>query len=623
MAKLKDKPGSAVERPNLVKQVAHMAHLCLIGIRRSQLTRMAAALSYRTIFGLIPILVVGLTFTAAFAPAEKVQGWLQQLFEYAGLSQIAVPMGGEAEAAKAAEVSRLDVWITEMVAKVRGIKWGVVTFIGLGTLIYAAVSMLVEIEETFNQIYHAPNGRSWVRRVTQYWTLLTLGGLFLIGSFSIPSFVSEQIGGIRGTISSFWNGDEKKEDKVPGSEQGSGTGQVASDPSGEKPISDAADTKAAVTSREESSSKDEVVATKDGEKAAGESGDATGATTKDKAEVPPSKARTILGRLTGIGFSLCVSFVLFVILYCAVPNTKVNFGAACVGACFTAVLWEAAKQGFSLYVSYSTGYANLYGALALLPIFLIWVYLTWIIVLFGLHVSHSMQTYRTAAKQGITKSVMVAMGLMVEQHTSENTLKVIDPAAVALTMTVIGERFGTGKPAGSAEVADRTGLDEVAVSQILRRLSSAGMIHALASGDDDEREYTLARPPRQILMTDIMTLAEETTDRIKSPHGVVLIERLCKARLAAMEGRTLEDEIGDVGSPVIEPDFGPVKAQVSEPEKSWTKSLAQDLSKEALKEPTKEPAQKPDSEYSKVVTKQPTKKMDKSEDQAAAGTVGS
>lgn len=583
MAKAKDRQGSVVERPNIIMQVAHMARLCMIGMRRSQLTRMAAALSYRTIFGLIPVLVVGLTFTAAFAPAEKVQGWLQQLFEYAGLSQIAVPMGGEADAASTAELSRLDVWITEMVAKVRGVKWGVVTFIGLGTLIYAAVSMLVEIEETFNQIYHAPNGRSWVRRVTQYWTLLTLGGLFLIGSFSIPSYVSEQIGGIRGTISSFLN-DKKDESKPPSPEQGTVTEQLSGELSTDRTETQSTIAKlvGSEPSPDANNPPNEVTSTQVSDAHASELGAALGGTAQEDKNQPPSTTRTILGRLTGIGFSLCVSFVLFVILYCAVPNTKVNFGAACVGACFTAVLWEMAKQGFSLYVSYSTGYANLYGALALLPIFLIWVYLTWIIVLFGLHVAHSMQAYRAAAKQGITKSVMVAMGLMVEQHTSEKTLKVIDPAAVALTLTVLGERFGIGKPSGSAEVADRTGLDEVAVAQILDRLSAAGMIHPLASGDDDERQFTLAKPPRQIVMTEVMTLAQETTERIKSPHGVELVERLSKARIAAMAGRTLEDEIGEVGPTVTEP----VKTPTSEGLQVTTKQPPTDPVKPLPNEPT-------------------------------------
>ena len=56
-------------------------------------------------------------------------------------------------------------------------------WIGTGVLIYASLSMLVEIERAFNEIYHAPSGRSWLRRLVLYWTLLTLGPIFLLGGF--------------------------------------------------------------------------------------------------------------------------------------------------------------------------------------------------------------------------------------------------------------------------------------------------------------------------------------------------------------------------------------------------------------------------------------------------------
>ena len=85
---------SSVLQPGFFRQCAHTAQLCLIGIKRSQLTRMAAALSYRTIFGIIPVLVVGLVFTATFAKEEQVRSWIEKVLQFAGLSQIYVPSSG-------------------------------------------------------------------------------------------------------------------------------------------------------------------------------------------------------------------------------------------------------------------------------------------------------------------------------------------------------------------------------------------------------------------------------------------------------------------------------------------------------------------------------------------------
>ena len=469
-----------------------MAKLCAIGIQRSQLTRMAAALSYRTIFGLIPVLVVGLVFTATFAKEEQIRGWIESILQFAGLSQIAVTPD-----AIAGTSGRLDEWIRDMVDRVRGLKWELVGFLGLATLIYAAISMLVEIEEAFNQIYNAPGGRSWTRRVTQYWTLLTLGSLFLVGSFSIPSqletYVNKGMTFARQAVG-----------YAVGNHQEIPPVEVGPPPPPELVAPVAADATPAVV------------------------------------VVPP---KTWTGKLIGATFSVGVSFALFLTIFCVVPNTRVQIGPASVGAFFTAGLWELAKQGFSMYVASSKGYTTLYGALALLPMFLIWVYVTWIIVLFGLHVAHAMQAYRTATRKGLTQSVMVALGLLVEQHSSDRAGRSVDPSAMILVMSVVGERFAEGKTTDHAHVADRTGLDEPTVVNLLERLAAAGLLHRVTAGGVDDAAFALAKPPAQITLTQILELAQDPAERIKSPAATKLLESLAKARQEAVAGRTLADAL--------------------------------------------------------------------------------
>lgn len=81
------------------------------------------------------------------------------------------------------------------------------------------------------------------------------------------------------------------------------------------------------------------------------------------------------------------------LLYILVPNRRVRFHHALVGALLGACLFEIAKRGFGLYVSTVPSYQQLYGALAVVPIFLIWIFLSWVIVLLGASITASLTSF--------------------------------------------------------------------------------------------------------------------------------------------------------------------------------------------------------------------------------------
>jgi len=78
-------------------------------------------------------------------------------------------------------------------------------------------------------------------------------------------------------------------------------------------------------------------------------------------------------------------------LYYVLPNTAVPFRYAAVGGLIAGALFEWTKIGFAFYVTEVANYERLYGALSTLPIFLLWIYLVWVIVLLGSEIAFCLQ----------------------------------------------------------------------------------------------------------------------------------------------------------------------------------------------------------------------------------------
>ncbi len=93
----------------------------------------------------------------------------------------------------------------------------------------------------------------------------------------------------------------------------------------------------------------------------------------------------------------------FILLFQVVPNFPVSRRNAIVGGVLTAVLFESLKRGFGLYIAKFASYQVVYGALATIPIFMLWVYLCWMVVLFGAEITASLPEWRAA--RGFAKSI--------------------------------------------------------------------------------------------------------------------------------------------------------------------------------------------------------------------------
>ncbi len=86
--------------------------------------------------------------------------------------------------------------------------------------------------------------------------------------------------------------------------------------------------------------------------------------------------------------------IAFSLLYILIPNCHVSKKHAVAGGFICAVLFELAKYGFGIYVREMPSYENIYGAVAIIPLFLIWIYVSWMIVLFGAHITFCLSSFR-------------------------------------------------------------------------------------------------------------------------------------------------------------------------------------------------------------------------------------
>lgn len=93
-----------------------------------------------------------------------------------------------------------------------------------------------------------------------------------------------------------------------------------------------------------------------------------------------------------------VAMVAFSLGYMAIPNRVVSWRHALIGGLLAAVLFEVAKRSFGAYVTNFPAYEQIYGAFATVPMFLIWIYLSWLVILLGATVTAAMNTWEYDAE---------------------------------------------------------------------------------------------------------------------------------------------------------------------------------------------------------------------------------
>jgi membrane protein len=241
--------------------------------REERVTQTSGSLTYTTLLALVPMLTVALAVSTAFPVFDQ---WTlaMQLF----ILENVLP-----------ETPAIDTVMEQINAFTSNV--GRLTAIGVAGFLITSVMLMLTIDNALNRIFRVQRRRSVAQNVFMYWTVITLGPLFVGASLSAAYFALDQsIGALQLEI----------------------------------------------------------------------------------------VADTLLG---------LVPFVLtclgLIILYWLVPARHVEWTHAFVGGVLAALAFELTKRAFAIYLRQVPTYTLIYGAFATIPIFLIWLYLSWLVVLTG------------------------------------------------------------------------------------------------------------------------------------------------------------------------------------------------------------------------------------------------
>jgi membrane protein len=215
------------------------------------------------------------------------------------------------------------------------------------------------------------------------------------------------------------------------------------------------------------------------------------------------------------------------------PNTRVNFRAALFGGILGGTLWQLAHW---FYVNFQVGvsrYNAIYGTLAALPIFMVWIYISWLIVLLGLEVTYACQNLRTLRREIRGRDVNFASRELV-----------------ALTVLLVtAETFYRGeKPWGLERISATLELPPRLARSVLEELLRLGLLSEVQEGEGREPAYQPGRAPETLQIHEIIESLRADginyTELRKTPEREVIREVEKKIREAgrqSLEGMTMAE----------------------------------------------------------------------------------
>jgi membrane protein len=434
-------PGKELGRwARFVQFQIQLWRFCARRLWENNVTAMSSALSFRTIFAMIPLLVLSFLILKSVGVLEDRKDSLRQLLEASGFTQITLTQNIEPDSTEPqvasqpqqAKVINVADEIEKLVGHIESkLTLGRIGPIGIVLLIWTALTLLTEMELSLNRIFGARRGRSLVRRMLLYWSVMTLTPIAIVAL----TFVGQ------------------------------------------------------------------------------------------KAVDTLQNASTLSWLMALIGWigPFIGGVLVLAALYMMIPNTSVQYSSAFGGALVAFPLWLIAKWGFAIYVRECVATGNLYGALGLIPLFLIWLNLSWLIFLFGAELAHT------------------AVNLAQLQSHEKAKHLVLGPAdLLAAAIAVVQPHLEGRGPAPLDQIIKRLQLPVESVNWLLDRLYSLGLICPVEG--DPQGAYVPARSAARIPVLEVLEFHKTDQSNTNFPYDdqiTAIITQVQQQARSAMGSLTL------------------------------------------------------------------------------------
>ena len=263
-------------------------------------------------------------------------------------------------------------------------------------------------------------------------------------------------------------------------------------------------------------------------------------TLKSQTLVQGLMERAYVGEIVLLLFKILpfmVMWLVFAGLYLFMPNTKVNPRAALLGGICGGTLWQLGQW---LYLELQVGVARynaIYGTMAALPVFMVWIYLSWAIVLFGLEFTYATQNLAS-----------------IRQEIRGQAREFVNRELVALTILVfLGRRFYRGEPALEQEkIAVGLEIRPRLLRDVLETLRKQGYV-AKISGENEASAYQPGCALEAIRIHDFLQTyshrdahIDQHFDSDEKAAVAGLAGRLAASGRDALDGMTLRDLVRQI-----------------------------------------------------------------------------
>ncbi len=370
--------------------------LCLKLLRRNRADQQAAALTYHTLFGFIPLAIMMLIIFQSLPGSEDLGQKLRNvIYENIQLDKFQYPDPNNPE-----ETIAMTDYVDNLVGGFfENSGKGSAAVISILFIAWAAIKLLTTIERTFNNMWNISGGRTILMRIFYYWTPLTLGPLLIGAGLYLKTL-----------------------------------------------------------------------------------------------DVINTRMGMLINAFNSLGGWL-IPIAAFFLLYWSMPNTKVRPLPALWAATVAAIIWIMLKNLYGFYIVNFMPFRELYGALGLIPLTMLWAYISWLVVLFGVQLSY--------ATQNLTK----LDSLKSSSVSSSEKFAIAGEQTIIAVMGYISEQFDSlNNPVTCEKIVRKFNLPYNLTRHILDELIEAGL---LVYASQPHEGYCLGRSSDKISLAEIKTLAAD------------------------------------------------------------------------------------------------------------------